>query len=85
MRSAPAASAGSEISAAAARSTSGPASARASPTASPAIGHRGRTIVATGHGMKDVSLAPVTGRLVAQLVAGEQPDHDLTPFDPNRF
>ncbi len=35
--------------------------------------------------MKGVSLAPVTGRLVAQLVAGEQPEHDLAPFDPSRF
>ena len=42
-------------------------------------------VVATGHAMKGVSLAPVTGRLVAQLVAGEQPDHDLAPLDPNRF
>jgi len=27
----------------------------------------------------------VTGRLVAQLVAGEQPTRVLGPFDPNRF
>jgi D-amino-acid dehydrogenase len=55
------------------------------PDGLPAIGRLGRTVVATGHAMKGVSLAPITGRLVAQLVAGEQPDHDLTPFDPNRF
>src|SRR5436190_1243998 len=48
-------------------------------------GRAGRTIVATGHAMKGVSLAPVTGRLVAQLAAGEQPDFDLAPFDPQRF
>ena len=41
--------------------------------------------MATGHAMKGVSLAPVTGRLVAQLAAGEQPDFDLAPFDPQRF
>jgi glycine/D-amino acid oxidase-like deaminating enzyme len=35
--------------------------------------------------MKGVALAPITGRLVAQLVAGEQPEHDLSPFDPARF
>jgi glycine/D-amino acid oxidase-like deaminating enzyme len=35
--------------------------------------------------MKGVSLAPITGRLVAQLVAGEQPDQDLAPFRPDRF
>jgi glycine/D-amino acid oxidase-like deaminating enzyme len=35
--------------------------------------------------MKGVSLAPITGRLVAQLLAGEEPAHDLAPFDPARF
>src|SRR5262245_10321222 len=42
-------------------------------------------VVATGHAMKGVSLAPVTGRLVAELVAGGKPSHDLTPFRPERF
>ena len=42
-------------------------------------------IVATGHAMKGVALSPITGRLVAQLVAGEEPDLDLAPFDPDRF
>jgi D-amino-acid dehydrogenase len=55
------------------------------PDGLPAIGRLGRAVVATGHAMKGVSLAPVTGRLVAQLVVGEQPEHDLTPFDPARF
>jgi D-amino-acid dehydrogenase len=55
------------------------------PDGLPAIGRRGRVIVATGHAMKGVALAPVTGRLVAQLVAGEQPDHDLALFRPDRF
>ena len=55
------------------------------PDGLPAIGHLGRVVVATGHAMKGVSLAPVTARLVAQLVAGERTDHDMTPFDANRF
>ncbi len=55
------------------------------PDGLPAIGRAGRVIIATGHAMKGVSLAPVTGRLVAQLAAGEEPAHDLAPFDPNRF
>jgi D-amino-acid dehydrogenase len=55
------------------------------PDGLPAIGRLDRFVVATGHAMKGVSLAPVTGRLVAQLVAGDQPSQDLTPFDPNRF
>jgi D-amino-acid dehydrogenase len=55
------------------------------PDGLPAIGRLGRTVVATGHAMKGVSLAPITGRLVAQLVSGEQPELDLAPFDPGRF
>jgi glycine/D-amino acid oxidase-like deaminating enzyme len=35
--------------------------------------------------MKGVALAPVTGRLVAQLLAGEEASYDLAPFDPGRF
>jgi len=42
-------------------------------------------VVATGHAMKGVALAPVTGRIVAQVIAGEAPDHDLAPLDPARF
>jgi D-amino-acid dehydrogenase len=42
-------------------------------------------VLATGHAMKGVSLAPVTGRLVAQLIAGDAPDHDLAPLRPDRF
>ena len=42
-------------------------------------------VLATGHAMKGLALAPVTGRLVAQLLTGETPEHDLTPFRPDRF
>ncbi len=42
-------------------------------------------ILATGHAMKGLSLAPVTARLVADLVAGRDPSHDLEPFGPDRF
>jgi D-amino-acid dehydrogenase len=42
-------------------------------------------VLATGHAMKGVSLAPVTAQLVGELVAGESPSHDPRPFDPNRF
>jgi D-amino-acid dehydrogenase len=55
------------------------------PDGLPAIGRLGRVVVATGHAMKGVALSPVTGRLVAQLVSGEEPEHDLAPLDPNRF
>jgi D-amino-acid dehydrogenase len=55
------------------------------PDGLPAIGRLGKVVVATGHAMKGVSLAPITGRLVAQHVAGETPAIDLAPFDPGRF
>jgi len=42
-------------------------------------------IVATGHGMSGLQLAPVTGRLVAELVFGQTPSLDLQPVRPDRF
>jgi glycine/D-amino acid oxidase-like deaminating enzyme len=44
-----------------------------------------RVVLATGHAMKGLSLAPVTAHLVGELVAGEPPSHDLSPFRPDRF
>jgi glycine/D-amino acid oxidase-like deaminating enzyme len=41
--------------------------------------------LATGHEGAGVALAPVTGRLIAQLYAGEPPVVDPEPFDPDRF
>jgi D-amino-acid dehydrogenase len=58
------------------------------PDGLPVIGQpaaRPELVLATGHAMKGLSLAPVTGRLVAELVTGEQPSHDLAPFSPDRF
>jgi D-amino-acid dehydrogenase len=42
-------------------------------------------IVATGHAMMGVSLAPITGELVAQLVDLETPRFDLTLLSPDRY
>jgi D-amino-acid dehydrogenase len=42
-------------------------------------------IVATGHGMMGLSLAPITGELVAQIADGEPPRIDLTLLSPNRY
>ena len=42
-------------------------------------------ILATGHGMWGLQLAPVTGRLVAAIAAGVEPEHDLLPLRPERF
>jgi glycine/D-amino acid oxidase-like deaminating enzyme len=41
--------------------------------------------LATGHEGAGVALGPVTGRLIAQLYAGEPPVVDPAPFDPDRF
>jgi D-amino-acid dehydrogenase len=49
------------------------------PAAAPSL------VLATGHAMKGLSLAPVTARLVAELVGREPPSQDLTPFSPDRF
>lgn len=42
-------------------------------------------VFATGHAMKGLHLAPETGRLAAQVLLGEEPSRDLTPFSPDRF
>jgi len=43
-----------------------------------------RVIVATGHAMMGLSLGPVTGRLVAELVSGETPAIDISLLRPER-
>jgi D-amino-acid dehydrogenase len=58
------------------------------PDGLPVIGRaprRGNVIVATGHCMLGLSLAPVTGRLVAELAGGAPPSQDLRPLAPGRF
>jgi D-amino-acid dehydrogenase len=42
-------------------------------------------IVATGHAMMGLSLAPVTGDIVARLAADQDPGFDLAPLRPERF
>lgn len=59
-----------------------------SPDTLPIIGrHKAydNLIVAAGHGMLGISLAPVTGHLVAQIAVGQSPDFDLSLVSPNRF
>lgn len=59
-----------------------------SPDGLPYLGNSARhanLTVATGHSMMGVSLAPVTGKLVGQLVAGEPPAHDLRLLDVGRY
>jgi D-amino-acid dehydrogenase len=59
-----------------------------SPDGLPYIGRPRRyenVIIATGHGMKGISLAPVTGKIVSQLVVKEQPQVDMSPLKVERF
>ncbi len=42
-------------------------------------------IVATGHAMMGLSLAPGTGAIAGRLVDHEPPGHDLTLLDPDRY
>lgn len=45
----------------------------------------GNLVVATGHAMMGLSLAPVTGELAGQLVDGEPPRFDLRLLAPDRY
>ncbi len=54
----------------------------------PAIGGvRGKAglFVATGHAMMGMTLGPVTGKAMAEIVAGEKPCFDVSMLDPARF
>ncbi len=41
--------------------------------------------VATGHFRDGILLAPITAHLMAQLIAGKNPDYSLDAFSPSRF
>ena len=59
-----------------------------SPDGMPYIGRFGRhsnLIAACGHAMLGVTLAPITGKLVAETVAGRAPSVSLAALDPDRF
>lgn len=59
-----------------------------SPDGLPYLGRTRRLknlIVATGHAMMGLSLGPVTGALVSEIVSGETPSIDLRLLDPDRF
>jgi D-amino-acid dehydrogenase len=42
-------------------------------------------VLATGHGMMGLTLAPITGRLVAELVGGGPTSVPAEPLSPDRF
>jgi glycine/D-amino acid oxidase-like deaminating enzyme len=58
------------------------------PDSRPVIGpsRAGSEIIhAYGHGHIGLTLAPITARLVAALVAGREPELDISPYLPGRF
>jgi D-amino-acid dehydrogenase len=40
---------------------------------------------ATGHAMMGVSLAPITGKLLAEMISGQDPEIDLELLSPDRY
>lgn len=42
-------------------------------------------LLAFGHGHLGLTLGPVTGRIIAALAAGTQPEIEVAPFRPDRF
>lgn len=42
-------------------------------------------VLATGHAMMGLAMAPITGRLVSQLLADKETSLDLAPLNPDRF
>ncbi len=59
-----------------------------SPDGVPFIGRFKRypnLIAATGHAMIGITLAPVTGSIVADMIRGEPPVFDMRLLDPDRF
>ena len=42
-------------------------------------------LFAFGHGHRGLIGAPMTGEIIADLMANRQPKIDITPFNPKRF
>jgi D-amino-acid dehydrogenase len=59
-----------------------------SPDGFPIVGWSGRwsnLLYAAGHGMLGLSLGPLTGEIIASLVMGETPRHQMNRLLPSRF
>ena len=57
------------------------------PDSTPLIGELGSSGIYTGFGHQHIGLTagPKTGRLIAQLIDGQAPNIDLSPYAPDRF
>jgi glycine oxidase len=42
-------------------------------------------LAATGHYRDGIMLAPITAKIIAQIVTGQTPEINLLPFAPERF
>ena len=49
------------------------------------FGHYANLSAATGHAMMGMSLGPVTGKLIAEVLSGEAPELALGALSPDRF
>ncbi len=59
-----------------------------SPDGLPYIGRSARfsnLSIAAGHAMMGLSLAPITGRLISQVLANQKPEIDLSLLHPDRY
>ncbi len=59
-----------------------------SPDGLPYLGRTARfsnLAIATGHAMMGLSLGPITGRLMSQILSGEKPSIDLQLLNPDRY
>jgi D-amino-acid dehydrogenase len=59
-----------------------------SPDGMPYIGRLGRYAnlsTASGHAMLGLTLAPISGKLIAEVLGGRKPSVDLSLLNPNRF
>ena len=58
------------------------------PDALPVIGYSSGSeyvLLAFGHQHLGLTLAGITGKLIAELANGEEPSHNISPFNPRRF
>jgi D-amino-acid dehydrogenase len=59
-----------------------------SPDGLPYVGRTNRfenLSIAAGHSMMGLSLGPITGKLISEILSGERPSHDLTILSPDRY
>jgi D-amino-acid dehydrogenase len=59
-----------------------------SPDGLPYVGRAGgytNLAVATGHAMMGLSLGPITGKLLAEILSGERPSMDIDRLSPDRY